>query len=106
MTEVFDTQDLDILIHNLNESNTEILNETLQKLILFCQSYQKSKLPPHFQFLFNKIPTLLFDENLSIIVQTSQLLIEIITQFPKEAQKYYEVVMEILIINLADSKVC
>lgn len=106
MTEAFDTQDLNILIHNLNDLNTELLNDTLQKLILFCQSYQKNKLPPHFQSLFNKFSTLLRDENLSIIVQTSQLLIEIVTQFPEEAEKYYETVMESLIMNLADSKVC
>lgn len=106
MTEVSDSQDLNTLIYNLNDINTELINESLQQLILFCQSFQKNKLTTYFESLFDKFVTLLLDENLSIVVQTSQLLIEIVTQFPKEAEKYFEVVMQSLIINLADSKVC
>lgn len=105
MTEFTETQDLRSLIDNLYESNSEVLNDSLQRLIVVCQSNRPSEILPHFQSLFEKFPLLLLDENLSVIVQTSQLIIEITNQFAKEAEPYFHHVVENLIINLADSKV-
>lgn len=99
------TEDLVSLIDNLYETNTEVLNDSLQQLILFCQSSNKDDIIPYFQSLFEKFPLLLLDENLSIPVQASQLLIEINNQFGQEAEPYFQGVIENLIINLADPKV-
>ena len=99
------TEDLVSLIDNLYETNTEVLNDSLQQLILFCQSTTKDDIIPHFQSLFEKFPLLLLHENLSVPVQASQLLIEINNQFGQEAEPYFQGVIENLIINLADPKV-
>ena len=105
MTEALSTQDLRSLVNNLNDNNNEVLNDSLQRLILFCQSARKDEILTHFQSLFEKFPVLLTDENLSVIVQASQFLIEIINQFAKEAEPYFHHVIENLILNLADTKV-
>ncbi len=105
MNEAFDFPDLNELLDNLNETNTEILNESLQKLIQYCQPSYKDHLSSTFPQLFDKLPTLLLDENLSIIVHASQFLIELVTQFPNEVEKHFETVLESLVVNLADSKV-
>lgn len=99
------TEDLATLIDNLYETNTEVLNDSLQQLILFCQSNNKDDIIPYFQSLFEKFPLLLLDENLSVPVQASQLLIEINNQFGQEAEPYFQGVIENLIMNLADPKV-
>ncbi len=105
MTAVSDFQDIKALIDNLYENNSEVLNESLQRLILVLQSSQKEDIIYHLESLFEKFPILLLDENLSVIVQTSQLLIELITQLAKETEQYFTLVLENLIMNLADSKV-
>jgi len=105
MTTVSDFHDIKALIDNLYENNSEVLNESLQRLILVLQSSQKEDIIIHLESLFEKFPILLLDENLSVIVQTSQLLIELITQLAKETEQYFTLVLENLIMNLADSKV-
>lgn len=93
------------LIENLNTSDPEQLNDTLQSLILTLQAEQGKEIVYHFGTLFPRLETLLSDENLSIVVQASQLLVEAVTNFASDVEPYYYQVVGKLVINLGDSRV-
>jgi hypothetical protein len=93
------------LIENLNEVNPEHLNDSLQSLIIAFQADRGQEIVYHFSTLFPRLETLLTDENLSVVVQASQLLLEAVTNFAREAEPYFYHVVGKLVVNLGDSRV-
>jgi hypothetical protein len=93
------------LIENLNDRNPEYLNDSLQSLIINFQSGNGQEIVDHFNILFPRLETLLIDDNLSVVVQASQLLLEAVSNYPREAEPYYYNVVGKLVINLGDSRV-
>jgi len=105
MTSSLTESDPATLIESLNNKDSEILNDALQSLIMTCQNNKGKEIVPFFQSLFQKLDKLLSDENLSVIVQTCQLVLEIVNNFPKESEPYCHYVCGKLVLNLGDSKV-
>lgn len=93
------------LIENLNDRNPEYLNDSLQSLIINFQSGNGQEIVDHFNKLFSRLETLLIDDNLSVVVQASQLLLEAVSNYPREAEPFYYNVVGKLVINLGDSRV-
>jgi hypothetical protein len=93
------------IIQNLNEKNLERLNDSLQTLTLTFQSESGSEATAYFPSLFQKLQSLFTSDNLSVVVQASQLLLEISNNYPTEAEPYYEQLIDRIVINLGDNKV-
>ena len=105
MTAILNEKEIPLIIEKLYDSNNEQYNDHLQKLILYIQKEGIKSLLPHIRTLFNKLEILLKDENLSVIVQSSQLLQEIIKASPKEIEPHFSLVIGQMVINLGDNKV-
>ena len=93
------------VVENLNSKDSEVLNDALQSLIMICQLNKAKDLLPSSKDLFNKLERLLSGENLSTVVQASQLVMELINSSVKEIEPHFSIICPKVILNLGDSKV-
>lgn len=105
MSSSLSDNDLQKLIDSLGTKDSEILNDSLQNLIMIAQNEKAKDLVPYLKNLFPKLDKLLATDNLSAIVQASQIILELTTSHSREVEPYFYHVCPKLVLNLGDSKV-
>ena len=105
MVTILNDKEIPSIIEKLSDSNNEQCNDLLQKLILYIQKEGIKAFLQYIRTLFNKLEILLKDQNLSVVIQSLQLLLEIINASPKEIEPHFNLVIGQVVINLGDNKV-
>lgn len=93
------------IIESLKDTNEEVVQDSLKELCSLTKAENASEIVPHFRNLFEQLAVLLPETSQGIAVHSSQLLFDILNQFPEQTEPFFDPLCPKVIQNLGDSKV-